>query len=162
MEKYQAWAEALRREGFELLGAYQIREVRLDMELWLQSAEDLVGEAVNHPQAGMWLEAFTRYEDWSSFGVSNKKNFGLIDPHPTKKTVHIGADATAEQVIEKARRERPEGVRRRVSREDLLSDYATSWRQYVEWRRARGTTAAEYKRISERKAEAKLKGESWL
>src|ERR1700745_3674880 len=77
----------------------------------------------------MWLEAFTRYEDWSSFGVSNKKNFGLIDPHPTKKTVHIGADATAEQVIEKARRERPEGVRRRVSRENLLSDYATSWRR---------------------------------
>ena len=109
----------------------------------------------------MWVGAFTRYEDWSSFGVSNKKNFGLIDPHPTKKTVHIGADATAEQVINKARGERPEGVRRKVVPENLHSDYVTSWRQYVEWRRARGTTAEEYKRISERKAEAKVKGESW-
>jgi hypothetical protein len=45
--------------------------------------------------------------------------------------------------------------------ENLHSDYVTSWRQYVEWRRARGTTAEEYKRISERKAEAKVKGESW-
>lgn len=162
MEKYQAWFDGLRREGFELLGAYQIREVCLDLELWLRSAEDLVAEVVNHPQAGMWMGALTLYQDWSSFGVSNKKNFGLIDPHPTKKIVHIGAEATAEQVIDKARRERPEGVRRRVGPENLLSDYATSWRQYVEWRRARGTTAEEYKRISERKAEAKLKGESWL
>lgn len=87
---------------------------------------------------------------------------GISDPHPTKKIIHIGADASAEQVIDKARRERPRGVRRRVGRETLLSDYVTSWRQYVEWRRARGTTAEEYKRISERKAEAKLKGESWL
>jgi hypothetical protein len=76
----------------------------------------------------MWMGALTLYEDWSSFGVSNKKNFGLIDPHPTKKIVHIGVEATAEQVIDKARRERPEGVRRRVGPENLLSDYATSWR----------------------------------
>jgi len=162
VEKYQGWADALRREGFELLGAYQIREVRLDLELWFQPAEDLVAEVVNHPQAGMWVGAFTRYEDWSSFGVSNKKNFGLVDPHPTKRVVHLGADATAEQVIDKSRRERPGGVRCKVVPENLLSDYATSWRQYVEWRRARGTTAEEYKRIAERKAEAKLKGEAWL
>ena len=162
VEKYQGWADALRREGFELLGAYQIREVRLDLELWFQPAEDLVAEVVNHPQAGMWVGAFTRYEDWSSFGVSNKKNFGLVDPHPTKRVVHLGADATAEQVIDKSRRERPGGVRCKVVPENLLSDYATSWRQYVEWRRARGTTAEEYKRIAERKAEAKVKGEAWL
>lgn len=161
-EKYGAWSDALRREGFELVGDYQIPEVRLDLELWFQPAEDLVAEIVNHPQADMWVAVWTRYEDWSSFGISNKKNFGLIDPHPTKKIVHIGANATAEQVIERARRDRPGGVRRRAVRENILSDYATSWRQYVEWRRARGTTAEEYKRISERKAAAKAKSESWL
>ena len=161
-EKHQSWSEALRREGFELAGAYQIREVRLDLELWFRRDDDLVAEVVNHPQAGMWIGAFTRYEDWSSFGVSNKKNFGLIDPHPTKKVVHLGADATVEQVIDKARRERPENVRRKVVPENILSDYATSWRQIAEWRRACGTSAAEYKWISERKAEAKAKGESWF
>jgi hypothetical protein len=126
VEKYQAWTDTLRREEFELLGAHQIREVRFDLELWCHSAEDLVAEVVNDQQAGMWVCVFTRYEDGSSFGVSNKKNFGLIDPHPTKKIVHIGADATAEQVIDKARRERPEGGRHPVVPSSILADYATA------------------------------------
>jgi hypothetical protein len=160
-EKHDRWAELLGEEGFELHGAYLIPEAGSRTEIWFNRGEDLVAEILHHPIAGMWLCVFTRYEDDTSFGVSNKRP-SLIDPYPKRRSITLGPDATAEQVIEKARRERPVGPRRRAVRENILSDYARSWRQFVEWRRARGTSAAEYKRIDQRKAEARAKGESWL
>jgi hypothetical protein len=160
-EKYAEWGAALRREGFEHLGPHLIPEVRVFVDYWFNPKEDLTATIVFHPKAGMWLDVFTRYEDWSSFSVANKKP-APIDPHPTKKTLYLGPEANADAVIERARRERPNGVRRRPTRDTILSDGATSWRQYVEWRRARGTTAEEYKRVDEAKAAAKAAGTSWL
>jgi hypothetical protein len=159
-EKYAAWAEVLGREGFEQFGEYLIPETRTLTEFWLNSREDLTATIVNHPRVGMWLAVSTRYEDWSSFGVANKNETG-VDPHPTKRIVYVGPDADAITVIEKARRDRPAGVRRHPTRDRVLSDYATSWRQHVEWRRARGTTVDEFKRVSERKARAKAAGTPW-
>jgi hypothetical protein len=160
-EKYVAWTELLRREGFEHLGSYLIQEARLPVDFWFHPQHDLTATIANHHKAGMWLCVFTRYEDWSSFAVANKKPVP-IDPHPTKKIAYLGPEASAEAVLDQARRDRPEGVRRRPTRDNILPDYATSWRQYVEWRRARGTTADEYKRVAESKARAKAAGTSWL
>jgi len=158
-EKYAEWASVLQREGFEHFGAYLIPEVRTSTDLWFNSAEDMLAEIVDHSKAGVWLSVSTLYQDWSSFGVSNK-NAPPIDPHPKRNIQYIGPEASAEMVIEKARNERPAGARRPARRESRLTNYATSWRQYVEWRRARGTTAEEYKRVAERKAQAA--GTSWL
>jgi len=160
-EKYAEWTDVLRREGFERLGAYLIPETQVQADYWFHSEEDLTATIANHSKAGMWLCVFTRSEDWSSFGVANKKPVP-IDPHPTKRIVYSGPDASAEVVLDQARRGRPEGARRRPTTDNILPDYATSWRQYVEWRRARGTTAEEYKRVAESKARAKAAGTSWL
>ena len=160
-EKYTAWTELLRREGFQQLGTFLVPEAQVLADCWFHPEEDLTATIPKHSNAGMWLSVFTRYEDWSSFCVANKKPVP-IDPHPTKKIVYLGPDAGGETVLEKARRDRPVGARRRPTRDNILPDYATSWRQYVEWRRARGTTADEYKRVAETKARAKAAGTSWL
>jgi len=160
-EKYAAWTELLRREGFQQLGTFLIPEAQVLADYWFHPEEALTATIPKYPNAGMWLSVSTRYDDWSSFCVANKKPVP-IDPHPTKKTVYLGSDASGETVLEHARRDRPKGVRRRPTRDNILSDYATSWRQYVEWRRARGTTADEYRRVSEAKARAKAAGTSWL
>lgn len=159
-EKYAEWTEALHREGFEQFGEYQIPETRSFSDFWLNAREDLTATIVSHPKAGMWLSVFTRYNDWSSFGVANKNETG-VDPHPKKRTVYLGPNADAITVIETARRDRPEGVRRPSTRQSALSDYANSWRQHIEWRRSRGTTAEEYKRVGESKARAKAAGTPW-
>jgi hypothetical protein len=159
-EKYAEWTDVLRREGFEQLGEYLIPEARVFTDFWINSREDLIATIVSYAREGMWLAASTRYEDWSSFSVANKNEPG-VDPHPTKKVVYLGPDADAVAVIEKARRDRPEGMRHPPGRDSVLSDYAISWRQYVEWRRARGTTAKEFKRADERKARAKAAGTPW-
>jgi hypothetical protein len=160
-EKHDRWAEVLRREGFELHGAYLIPEVGSQTEIWFNTTEDFVAEIINHQKVKMFLSVLTRYEDWSSLSVSNRRP-SPVDPHPTKRSICLGLEATVEEVMEKARRERPDHPRRKAVRENILPDYATSWRQRVEWRRARGTTAEEYKRVDQRKAAARAKGESWL
>ena len=160
-EKYAAWTEVLRREEFEQLGPYLIPEAGVSIDFWFNSELEMNAAIANHPKAGMWLNVYTRYEDASSFGASNK-NAPPVDPRPTKVTQYLGPDATAEAVIERARLGRPGGVRHRPSRDKFLSDYAAGWREDVEWRRARGTSAEEYKRVDQAKAKAKAAGTSWL
>lgn len=109
----------------------------------------------------MWLSVLTRYANATSFGVANKDATGL-DEHPSRPIVYLGPDATSDAVVERALRERPEGLRRRPTPENILEDYKTAWRMHVDWRRQRGTTAEEFKRVDQRKARARAEADSQL
>jgi len=157
--KYAEWAAVLQARGFVQFGAYFIPEAKGSLEFWLGCEHDLTVTIVSFPIRGMWLSAFTRYADASSFAVANK-NATELDQHPSMKIVYLGPEATADAVLEEALRSRPEGVRRRPDVGNVLEDYRVAWRTYVEWRRQRGTTAEEYKRVDERRARAKAAGTS--
>ncbi|HKV79473.1 MAG TPA: hypothetical protein VJP02_15095 [Candidatus Sulfotelmatobacter sp.] len=96
----------------------------------------------------MWLAVFTRYENGTSFCAMNKLPTGM-DYDPRSERVFLGTDASAEAVIEYALKNRPEGQRRRPTTNNLLDDYKTAWRKSVEWRRSRGTTPEEVKRVDQ-------------
>jgi hypothetical protein len=106
----------------------------------------------------MWLAVFTRYEDGSSFSAANKDSTGLDSP-PQRTVAYLGPDASAEAVIEYALSNRPGAVIRRPTADNILEDYTKFWRLAVDWRRARGTTAEEIKRVDERRGKAKAAGE---
>jgi hypothetical protein len=110
------------------------------------------------PTKGMWLSEFTRYQDGSSFGAFNKLPTGLELP-PNKKTVYLGLEANAEAVIYCVLNERPDGLRRRPSAENLLDDYKKGWKESVDWRRARGTTAEEIKRVDQLRGQPRAIGQ---
>lgn len=153
------WITALANHGFQHLGQFATPETKGSVDFWFDPNRDLTATIATLPTRGMWLTVFTRYGDDSSFSVANKDATGL-DPHPQKKVVYLGADATADTVIARALSDRPDGVRCRPTAETLLDDYKKGWRAIVEWRRARGTTAEEYKRVAERKARAKAAAEA--
>ena len=106
----------------------------------------------------MWLSVLTRYDDGSSFCASNKLPTGIELP-PHKKTVYLGLEANAEAVIHSALSERPDGHRRRPAAENLLDDYKKGWIENVEWRRARGTTLEEIKRVDQLRGQPRAIGQ---
>jgi hypothetical protein len=158
-ENRDLWSTALRNHGFQHFGPFVTPETKGSVDFWFDSNRDLTATIAALPTRGMWLTVFTRYEDDSSFSVVNRDATGL-DSHPRKKVVHLGREATADSVITRALSDRPDGLRRRPTAENLLDDYKNGWRANVEWRRARGTTAEEYKRIAERRARAQSIEES--
>jgi hypothetical protein len=153
-ETYNEWTLVLRNKGFQHFGQYLAPEVKISLDFWFNDQHDLTASISFLPTQGMWLSVFTRYEDGSSFAVANKVPTGL-DQHSRRQIIYLGPDATADAVVEQALHNRPDGLRRRPTVENLLEDYTAAWRTHVAWRRERGTTPEEYKRVSERRALAK-------
>jgi hypothetical protein len=151
-EKYEAWSAVLRDRGFRHVGQFFIPEIRGSIDFWFSAERDLTAAITTVLPSHMSIAVFTRYEDQSSFSVVNTDWTGLDVP-PEKKVVHLGPEATAETVLERALNERPEGARRRPTEENVLEDFTKNWQKHIEWRRTRGTTAEEYKRVDERRHE---------
>jgi hypothetical protein len=156
-EKHAEWSAVLQSAGFQHLGQFVSPEVRAGHDFWFRPDQDLTAIVATLPGQGMWLAVFTRYEDGSSFCALNKLPTGMDLP-PKRKAVYLGLEASAEALIEHVLENRPEGQRRRPTADNLLDDYKTGWRTSIEWRRARGTTAEEVKRVDERRGQPKAIG----
>jgi hypothetical protein len=156
-EKHSEWSAVLQSRGFQHRGEFTSPETKAGHDFWFKADEDLTALIATLPTQGMWLAVFTRYEDGSSFCAMNKLPTGMDFP-PKRKAVYLGLEASAEALIEHVLKNRPEGQRRRPTADNLLDDYKMGWRTSIEWRRARGTTAEEVKRVDERRGQPKAIG----
>lgn len=149
-EKHDEWATVLRQTGFRLHGQYLIPEVKIEVEFWFSSEENLIAKIVNHRGVGMSLSAFTRYRDGSSITVAAKIPSGL-DSHPARKMIYLGPDATTSEVLDRLRTERPSTGQLQPTAENILPLYRQGWTEFIDWRRSRGTSLEEYKRMDARR-----------
>jgi len=157
-EKHAEWSAVLQSGGFQYRGQFREPETKGGLDFWFDPENDLTAIIATLPTRGMWLSVFTRYEDGSSFCAVNKLSTGM-DLHPRKKTVYLGLEVTAETVITCALSGRPDGQRRQPTEENLLDDYKKGWRESREWRRARGTTIEEIKRVDQLRGQATAIGQ---
>jgi hypothetical protein len=157
-EKHPEWSAVLQSRGFQYCGQFREPETKGGLDFWFDPENDLTAIIATLPTWGMWLSVFTRYEDGSSFCAVNKLSTGM-DLHPRKKTVYLGLEVTAETVITCALSGRPDGQRRQPTAENLLGDYKKGWRESLEWRRARGTTVEEIKRVDHLRGQATAIGQ---
>ena len=156
-EKYKEWVSSLENRGFQHLGQFMVPETKSDDDFWFNQDNDLRATIVSSPVGEMWLSVGTRYEDGSSFSAANKDSTGL-DQNPNRPVTYLGPGATADALVDFTLRNRPDGKRSTPTAERLLDDYKEGWRKGIEWRRARGTTAEEIKRVDERRVRSKAAG----
>ena len=149
-EKHREWAAELGQNAFQLYGQYLIPEVKVEVEFWINSAENITAEIINHPSKGMWFSAFTRYQDCSSITASARFPSEL-DPHPAKKIFYLGSLAAVTEILDRLRAERPSAGQLQPTEENTLPLYRKGWSDYMDWRRSRGTSLEEYKRIDARR-----------
>jgi hypothetical protein len=158
-EKFEEWVASLVSHGFQHFAEFSTPQTKGFLDFWYLPEQDLTAIIATLPTKGMWLTVFTRYEDGSSFSAANKNSTGVDSP-PLRKVVFLGPEATAGAVIEHALSKRPEGQRRTPTPQNLLDDYKSGWRMSVAWRRARGTTVEEIKRVEELRGKALAIGAS--
>lgn len=149
-EKHEAWTRALSDHGFMRVGQYTISEAGADLDVWLHVDNGLTAAVSNVKSRQMWLAAWTQYTDGSSFTIANKNSTG-VDPHPQRTCVDIGPDQPAEEVLRQALALRPPGEYVKFKPEDVVPNYIRRWKEYIQWRRQRGTSVDEFRRIDEQR-----------
>jgi hypothetical protein len=150
LEKYQSWSNALVRNGFHRFGSFKSPETHLQVEFWLGDSNQLCAEMVNRRDGEMWLSVTTYYGEIECFCVVNKDP-SIIEPRPENKTVYIGYQATADDVIKTARQEKPPIQPVRQDPKNLIDEYQKRWKENVLWHRSHGAAAEQIKSIVDRR-----------
>ncbi len=151
---HDAWAASLNSLGFEPAGSYNIVRSPSCIEFFIHPAHRITANCTLGPRADMWTEMVTRYEDGTAFIVSAHESPGL-DPHPKRTTVRLPRTATVEEILQKMLAERPQKPMEIPQKDEVVTRFKKSWREYMEWRRAKGTSAEEYKRVDQKRVARK-------
>jgi len=147
----QRLADQLREAGFELAGWFTVAEMPgVQVVLFAHEGERAYAAAYEHPQAGMWSECISFYEDGTMFVCVGHASFGL-DPMPGVQVVHRpGLDAAA--VWTEMLRERPAGPLREVAVTEAEREFCEFYALDMAHRKQRGMTRQEVVRAATRKA----------
>lgn len=148
-EKYRTWSICLERNGFRRVGSFAASEARLELEFWLNDSEGFCAEIASRKQTEMRLSVTTYYGNNESFCVTNRDQ-GVIEPRPGDQISYLGPQSTAEELIEKARRDRPAAPPEHQDPATLIDEYRRRWRENVLWLREHRLTPQQRKLLSER------------
>ena len=147
-DKWREDYNALEQHGFQHAGNYKITEIGVDLQFLMNPEQHALACIYNHPVVGVFMDVITRYQDGTSVTFANRKATGL-DQHPKYQNRFLG-EVSAQELVERALRERPDWEKKPVREQDLVEDFCRVWKEYKEWRSQRGTSPEEVERIYER------------
>jgi hypothetical protein len=143
--------EALVENGFVEAGTYRVPEMPgVTVRLLANPAESVYAAIYAHPQAGLWLDLFARYQGHTSVTFTTSRVTGL-EARPGHRIVHAPG-MSAFRLCERAFTEMPEGTLRPVSVDRAVHDFEEAYAESVAWRKARGVSAREVAGVARRKA----------
>ena len=142
---------ALTSRGFEDAGVYTIAEMPgLVVQLLADAANGLYAAIYEHPQAGSWLELFSRFEDGTSVTFSTSRATALR-PRPGHPTIHSpGVEPLA--LLDKALTMRPKGLLEDASVRKAVAVFERGYAEGIAYRRQVGISTREVMKTAARKA----------
>src|SRR5215510_4776687 len=72
------------RAGFARAGAFQVREMPIELRAFVESNIPAYGIVYVHPKGGVWAEVATRFENGGGLTTSNSPRAGLMNKPPNK------------------------------------------------------------------------------
>jgi hypothetical protein len=144
-------ASALRSRGYEDAGIYAVNEMPgVVVQLLAHAREGFYAAICEHPEAGMWIDLASKFQDDGSYTLTTSKATGLA-PRPGHDVTHAPG-LEIEAAIEKARSERPRKWFRPVSTGQAVSDFQQAYAESIAYRRQVGITRGEVMKVATRKA----------
>ncbi|MFO0909255.1 MAG: hypothetical protein U0794_13045 [Isosphaeraceae bacterium] len=143
-------SEQLRDLGFEHVGFYQTEEVAgLSLESWVQREARAWAVVYEHPQAGVWLDLVSQYDDGRRITFANTLQGEGVDQSPGHEVIRI-ANLDARELYARFIDERPVGPLTELHAEDFQRQFEKVYADEMDWRNSRGgATAEEIRRIAE-------------
>lgn len=128
--------------GFTDVGGYAVDKMPGVKVHILVKPEDCVAAHVyEHPEAGIWIELVTRYQDGTSTTLTTLPASGQNQPS-WLKTIRAG-HAPAGELVRQLIHDRPARAMKPVSAEQAPQDFEEGYVRYVLWRKATPMTADE-------------------
>jgi hypothetical protein len=139
--------EQLQRRGFARAGSYSVREMKeLPIHFMVKPDEAAVAVVYEHPQAGVWCDIVSRYQNGGSWLITNAKAGGGLEDRPGHVKVWApGLTATAMHL--RFVRERPGGDLVSVPATGVAAYFAEAWAEETAWRKGKGLSAAEVRNV---------------
>jgi len=140
--------DSLQRRGFVPGGSYSIAEMgNLPVHFLLKQDEGAVAVVYEHPKVGAWCDIACRFQDGTTFTITNAKMGGGLEPRPGHTTARVpGLTPTALHL--RYSRERPAGQPRLVSPADVATVFADAYAEEMAWRKDRGVSRTEVRAVS--------------
>lgn len=134
----RAQAEPLPSFGFEKAGDFEVEPVEgLRVEAWVNPAEAVTAVIYEHPQAGVWLDYYTHFEDGSRITYLNNSAGAGVDHAPGHQVERFpGMDATA--LYRKFLADRPQRPAKRYGPAEFVAAFEKAYADEMDWRNARG------------------------
>jgi hypothetical protein len=141
----------LTARGFVDVGVHAVREMPGLLIQMLASPKDGFYAAVyEHPQAGVWFDLFSRFQDGTSITFTTARPTGL-DPRPGHPSVNLtGVGPT--QVLDKALTDRPRQWLQAVSPDQAVSTFEKAYAESAAYRKQAGISTREVVKTATRKA----------
>ena len=135
---------ALSDAGFTDAGAYSVDKMPgVKVDILVKPDDRVAAHVYEHPEAGIWIELVTRYQDGTSTTLTTLPATGQNQPGwlTTIRTGKAPADDLLRQFIADRRLHR--GVMKPVSAEQAPHEFEEGYAHYVLWRKTTPMTADE-------------------
>ncbi|MBS1716405.1 MAG: hypothetical protein JSS72_01585 [Armatimonadetes bacterium] len=145
----RASVTALEELGFERVAAWKIPELN-DILVYGFIHREKNAYSCIYDRKGMVFEDFFCYFEGDTFNLtaSNSMNAGVLDPMPGRERVSCPGKSVAETwaaFLEALGNRQP----KTATPEDLQPMFEYAYKSHVAWRKGRGVTAQEVKRVAE-------------
>ena len=130
--------------GFTDAGAYSVGNMpRVKVNILVKPTDRVAAHVYEHPDAGIWIELVTRYQDGTSTTLTTLPSTGQNQPGwlTTIRTGKAPADDLLRKFI--ADRRLHSGVMKPVSVEEAPREFEEGYARYVLWRKTTPMTADE-------------------
>jgi hypothetical protein len=139
----KAALDTFRRRGFTPAGSFSIPEMQgLPVHLLVRPEESVVAVVYEHPKAGVWCDLVSRFEDGTSFTITNAKMGGGLEPRPGHTTVRAPGLTPAALHI-RLLRERPRASLVTVAAADAPRVFENAYAEETAWRKNKGLSTQE-------------------
>ena len=146
-----AIAREFESAGFVSAGTFRIPELQgMGIQLLADSANGLYASVYDHPVAGVFYEAWSRYDDGGSVTHTTKGPTG-IQPRENARVVNLPG-VSPSVIAEAARRERRITGQRPARVENAVRDLEEAYAEYVAWLKGRGISRREVVEVAARRA----------
>src|SRR5262249_17564043 len=103
------------------------------LQAWVHPVLGLYSVVYTSPQAGVWSDVVTKYEDGTSLTYSNSPHGGKLKQRPGRENVFFKGLGT-DELHRKMVAERPDRPTRRLADDDFAPDFERAYAEEMAWR----------------------------
>jgi len=135
--------DALRAAGFQEIGPFGLDEIpAIKLYALFQPEERVWGVVYEHPEAGVWVDLVSRYEDGTSLTYANTGEGAGLDQRPGHGIIRApGLEVAA--LYRRHLAERPARTLKPVSANAFTQSFESAYAEEMDWRNSRGGPTTE-------------------